>query len=215
MKEVIRKRRNLEAAEEAYKFVNMDDDLKTLDFLTTEDTDALIKGDLMALDDEQYGYQLSHGAHIAGKFWASERLIKAPQDGLRRTKSLEKEPWTLRDDRQIGKFEWLDEGGDFYAMKGFEAEQASCFNNHLSTKTKLFEGFRREICAEKILEFPDFWTRKIADHYNAELKMQSKWQVEEEQKINQLEQKILSEMEGIEVYNLIGAKHSLKRETIT
>lgn len=54
----------------------------------------------------------------------------------------------------------------------------------------------------------------MADLYGAELKLQARWKVEEEEKVNKLETKILQQIEGMEVYNMIAPKHTDKSREI-
>jgi hypothetical protein len=54
----------------------------------------------------------------------------------------------------------------------------------------------------------------MVDLYGAELQLQARWKVEEQEKVNKLETKILQQIEGMEVYNMIAPKHTDKSREI-
>jgi hypothetical protein len=194
---------------------SMDSDIKESEnfFIGTEE---LLVGELPA-----DSFEGKHGFNIMGKFLATTDLIRDEhcEPHLRRTNSM---PRPQQEDSR--KREQPKAGCNFWP-KAFESEHATSLNEHLYTpetfmavknSQKTAQALREEITNGKSLLYDEFWSEngRLTDLFSEELRMQSKWTVDEEEKVNRLEGHIMQQIEGIEVYSMIAPKHSDKSKQV-
>jgi hypothetical protein len=88
--------------------------------------------------------------------------------------------------------------GFHFWPKAFECEQITSFNAHLKhtyipmagrNPLQSVDALRKEILYGKSVLYDEFWSKngRMTDLFSSELRMQMKWKVDEEEKINRLE----------------------------